>query len=137
MGISVRTHLPLLFLAPKAQNYYDSTHKKLHYAKFGYFLKLLYGSETLHITSHRLGEMFEGDFVDTWANKFLLMLLVTGSAHTRPSARPTINMSGNFSRMCLQSHLQTSSSTPQKSCPKFQNPRRTFENTPLFCPKLA
>ena len=29
--------------------------------------------------------------------------------------------------------LQTSPPTPQKSYPKFWNPRTTFENTPLFC----
>ena len=34
--------------------------------------------------------------------------------------------------MCLQSHLQTSPPTPQKSYPKFRNPRTTFENNPLF-----
>ena len=38
-----------------------------------------------------------------------------------------------FRRTCLQSHLQTSPQTPQKSYPKFRNPRTAFENTPL-CP---
>ena len=32
---------------------------------------------------------------------------------------------------CLQSHLQTSTPTPQNSNPKFQNPRRTLENPPI------
>ena len=38
-----------------------------------------------------------------------------------------------FRRTCLQSQLQTSPPTPQKSYPKFRNPRTTFENAPL-CP---
>ena len=33
---------------------------------------------------------------------------------------------------CLQSHLQTSPPTPQKSYLKFQNPWTTFDNSPLF-----
>jgi hypothetical protein len=37
-----------------------------------------------------------------------------------------------FRRMCLQSHLQTSPPTPQKSYPKFRNPRTTFENTSSY-----
>ena len=36
-----------------------------------------------------------------------------------------------FRHTCLQSHLQTSPPTPQKSYPKFRNPRTTFENTPV------
>ena len=57
----------------------------------------------------------------------LMGVLAPRSAHARAFARPPIDMSGNF-----QSHLQTSPPTPQKSYPKFQNPRTTFENTPLF-----
>ena len=34
---------------------------------------------------------------------------------------------GNFWHTCLQSHLQTSPPTPQKSYPKFRNPKTTFE----------
>ena len=41
-------------------------------------------------------------------------VLAPGSAHTRPSAQPQINTSGNFWRTCLQSHLQTSPPAPQK-----------------------
>ena len=44
-----------------------------------------------------------------------------------------IDMSGIFRRMCLQSHLQSSPPTPQKSYPKFRNPRTTFE---IFKKKL-
>ena len=36
---------------------------------------------------------------------------------------------------CLQSHLQTSPPTPQKSYLKFRNPRTTFENAPLSAQK--
>ena len=93
-------------------------------------------------------------------------VLAPGSAHARPSAQPPIDMSGNFRRMCLQSHLQTSPPTPQKAYPKFWNPRKlpplsaqkchsagsrggpqflvvdlnpmtTFENTPLCPPKYS
>ena len=39
-------------------------------------------------------------------------------------------------RTCLQSHLQTSPPTYLKSYLKFRNPRTTFENTPLFRPKM-
>ena len=42
-----------------------------------------------------------------------------------------------FRRTCLQSNLQTSPPTPQKSYPKFRNPRTTFENTPLCPPKYS
>ena len=42
-----------------------------------------------------------------------------------------------FRRTCLQSHLQTSPPTPQKSYPKFRNPRKTFANTPLVRPKVS
>ena len=38
---------------------------------------------------------------------------------------------------CLQSHLQASPPTLQKSYPKFHNPRTTFENTPLVRPNTA
>ena len=37
---------------------------------------------------------------------------------------------------CLQSHLQTSAPTPQKSYQKFWNPGTTFENTPLCAPHI-
>ena len=37
-----------------------------------------------------------------------------------------------FWHTCLQSHLQTAPPTPQKSYTNFRNPRKTFENTPLF-----
>ena len=42
-----------------------------------------------------------------------------------------------FRPTCLQSHLQTSPPTPQKSYPKFRNPRTTFENNPLCPPKYS
>ena len=38
---------------------------------------------------------------------------------------------------CLQSHLQRSPPTPQKSYLKFRNSRTTFENTPLCPPKYS
>ena len=60
-------------------------------------------------------------------------VLAPGSAHARPSSQPPISTSGNFRRTCLQSHLQTSPPSPQKSYLKFQNPRTIFEN-PLPCP---
>ena len=37
-----------------------------------------------------------------------------------------------FRCTCLQSYLQTSPPIPQKSYPKFQNTRTTFQTTPLF-----
>ena len=43
--------------------------------KGGHFQKLSYGSETLHMTSEGLGQMFEGDFADTCANKFPIALI--------------------------------------------------------------
>ena len=52
-----------------------------------------------------------------------LGVLAPGSAHARPSARPPFDMSAKkLRRTCLQSHLQTSPPTPQKSYRKFQNP---------------
>jgi hypothetical protein len=41
----------------------------------GYFQKLSYVSETLDMTSAGLGEMFEGDSSDIFAEKFPLMLM--------------------------------------------------------------
>jgi hypothetical protein len=38
---------------------------------------------------------------------------------------------------CLQSDLQTSPPTPQKSYLKFWNPRTTFQNIPLFLPNIG
>ena len=64
-------------------------------------------------------------------------VLAPGSTHARSSARAPIDMSGNFRRTCLQSHLQTSPPTPYKSYLKFWNPRTTFENTPLCPPKYS
>ena len=58
-------------------------------------------------------------------------VLAPGSAHARPSAQPPIDTSGNISVHVSKGHLQTSPPTPQKSYPKFRNPRTTFENTPL------
>jgi hypothetical protein len=42
-----------------------------------------------------------------------------------------------FRRTSLQSHLQTPPPTPSKSYPKFWNHWTTFQNTPLFRPKIA
>ena len=55
-------------------------------------------------------------------------VLAPGSAHARPSTRPHRH---ERTCKCLQSHLQTSLPTPQKSYPKFLNPRTTFQNTPF------
>jgi hypothetical protein len=58
----------------------------------------------------------------------LMGVLTPGSAHARPSARPPINTTRKYFRCtCLQSHLQTSPPTPQKSYLKFRDPRTTFE----------
>ena len=61
-------------------------------------------------------------------------VLASGSAHARPSARPPIDTSGNFS-----AHM--SAESPSNISPntylKFQNPRTTFKNTPLCPPKYS
>ena len=59
-------------------------------------------------------------------------VLTPGSALARPFARPPSTPAEFFRRTCLQSHLQTSPSTPQKSYPKFRNPRKTFLKKPPF-----
>ena len=55
-------------------------------------------------------------------------VLAPGSAHGRPY--PTLGPPSTLAKIlwhtCLQSHLQTSPPTPQKSYPKFRNPRTTF-----------
>jgi hypothetical protein len=43
--------------------------------KGGYFEKLSKGSKTSDMTSERLGEVFEGDSADTFAEKFPLVSL--------------------------------------------------------------
>ena len=50
---------------------------------------------------------------------------------------PPLTRAEIFRRTCLQSHLQTPPPTPPKSYPKFWNPWTTFQNTPLFRPKIA
>jgi hypothetical protein len=50
------------------------------------------------MTSEELGEVFEGDFADTCAKAFLLMLMrvqAEGLACTDPGARTLIGVSGN------------------------------------------
>ena len=44
--------------------------------KGGYFEKLSHGSETLDMTSERLGEMFKGDSADRCGGKFPLVSMV-------------------------------------------------------------
>jgi hypothetical protein len=58
-------------------------------------------------------------------------VLAPGSAHARPSDQPPSTLVEIFRHTCLQSHLQTSHPTPQKSYLKFLNPRTTYENAPL------
>ena len=55
------------------------------------FSKGVLGSKTLDMTSEGFEDMFDGNFADTWANKFPLILMagrVTGKAYERgpPSA---------------------------------------------------
>ena len=45
-----------------------------------------------------------------------------------PPLSPPSKWAEIFRRTCLQSHLQTSPPTPQKSYPKFQKPRTNFES---------
>ena len=49
---------------------------------------------------------------------------------------PQSTLAESFQSTCLQSHLQTSLPTPQKSYSKFRNPRTTFQNTPFSAQKL-
>ena len=44
-----------------------------------------------------------------------------------PLLGPPLTLEEIFRHTCLQSHLQTSPPTPQKSYPKFRNPKKTFE----------
>ena len=65
----------------------------------GCFQKLSSGSETLDMTSERLGEMFEGDSADMCAGKFLLVSMVgraEGLTCADPGARTPISASGNY-----------------------------------------
>ena len=49
------------------------------------------------------------------------------SAHAQHSARPPMDVSGNFlRRTCLHSNLKTSPPTPKKTYAKFQNPKINF-----------
>jgi hypothetical protein len=61
-------------------------------------------------------------------------VLATGSAHPRPSSQPPIETSGNFpAEVSAESPSNISPNanrTPQKSHPKFWNPRTTFGNIP-------
>jgi hypothetical protein len=48
-----------------------------------------------------------------------------------PLLGPPSTLAEFFWRMCLQSHLQTFPPTPQKSNPKFHNPRITLKIPPF------
>ena len=65
----------------------------------GNLYKLSYGSETLCMTSEGLGELFEGDFADTCAEKIPLVSMgarAEGLACADPGARTPIGASGNY-----------------------------------------
>jgi hypothetical protein len=68
--------------------------------KRGLFSKVVIGFETLDMTSEGLGEMFEGDYADTGAGKFPLILmggLAEGVACAAdPRATTPNGMSGNL-----------------------------------------
>ena len=53
-----------------------------------------------------------------------------------PLLSPPSTWAEVFCLRCLQSHLQTSPPTPQKSYQKFLNPRTTFQNTPFSAQKM-
>jgi hypothetical protein len=61
---------------------------------------------------------------------------LTGLRTRDPPLGPPSTLAEIFRNPCLQSHLQTSPPTPQKSYPKFWNPRKTFEMTPLDPPNI-
>ena len=67
--------------------------------KRGVFSKVVLRFQTLDMSSEGLGEMFQGDSVDTCAKKFLLKLM-EGRAEVQvcadPGARTPIGVSGNF-----------------------------------------
>ena len=48
-----------------------------------------------------------------------------------PPLGPPSTLGEIFRHTCLQSHIQTSPPTPQKSYTKFRNPRTTFEISPF------
>jgi hypothetical protein len=51
--------------------------------KGGYFQKFSYGSLTLDMISEGFGEIFEGDFADTCANKIPLTLMAGQSLYVK------------------------------------------------------
>ena len=64
-------------------------------------------------------------------------VLVPGSAHARPSTQPPIDTSGNIPAHMSAESPSNISPNPQKSYPKFRNPRTTFGNTPLCPPNYS
>ena len=63
----------------------------------------------------------------------LMGVLAPGSAHARPSARPPIDMSGNFPQ-----HMSTEApSYIPPNLSEVSEPRRAFENTPFCTPKYS
>ena len=74
--------------------------------------------------------------------KFLLTpmgVLANRSAHTSPHLRspPHIDVSWNYPAHASAESPSNLSPSPQKSYPKFRNPRMTFENTSLCPPKYS
>ena len=63
-------------------------------------------------------------------------VLAPGSVHARPSARPPIDTSGNFLAPVSAESPSNIPPTPQKSYPKFRNPRTNFEIFIFFCLNL-
>jgi hypothetical protein len=68
--------------------------------------------------------------------KLSCRVLAPGSAHARPSDRPPIDIRRNFLAHMSAESPSNISPNPQKSYPKFRNPRTTFENTPLYPPNI-
>ena len=85
-------------------------------------------------------QMLDNVIIDNIENKFRWRRW--GSSHPGlgtldPPLGPPFTTAEIFRLTCLQSHLQTSPPTPQKSYPKFWNPRTTFEITLLVRPKVS
>ena len=92
---------------------------------------------SINLTNKSNGKSLKHFKRDKWFPLTLMEVLPPHLPTLDGNTCPQINISKNKIGSCLQSHLQACLPTHQKSYPKFQNPRTTFENPPFVRPNIA
>ena len=114
-----------IFFSKKKQN-----NSHLH------MIETFYGSSTFYLIVRTLVCNLQ-NFPRSWITKITTFFMSGSSLPGLRKLSPPSTPAELFRNTCLQSYLQTSPATPQKSYPKFRNPRTTFGNTPLCPPNCS